>query len=73
VWLDAEIDRKNRLSHRSYDTGISHMLDGKIQSKSLSNPEVRNCIASIGLCLNDMIFVFSMCLGKSFVETSTSE
>ncbi|OQS01080.1 hypothetical protein ACHHYP_01848, partial [Achlya hypogyna] len=37
--IDAETHRKNRLSHHSYDPGMSHYLDGKTPVKYLTKPE----------------------------------
>ncbi|RQM29519.1 hypothetical protein B5M09_010337 [Aphanomyces astaci] len=38
--IDAETHRKNRLSNRSYDTGVSHVLEGSESAKFLAKPEV---------------------------------
>ncbi|OQS05475.1 hypothetical protein THRCLA_02395 [Thraustotheca clavata] len=37
--IDAETFRKNRLSHRSYDAGIAHVISGKHPVKYLTKPE----------------------------------
>ncbi|ETW01997.1 hypothetical protein H310_06515 [Aphanomyces invadans] len=37
--IDAETHRKNRLSNRSYDAGVSHVLEGSEKTKLLATPE----------------------------------
>ncbi|KAH9162578.1 hypothetical protein LEN26_000906 [Aphanomyces euteiches] len=52
--IDAETHRKNRLSHRSYDPGFMHILDGKEQAKLLAKPEAEALAKH--LVLNDTVF-----------------
>ncbi|EQC36145.1 hypothetical protein SDRG_06261 [Saprolegnia diclina VS20] len=52
--IDPETHRKNRLSHRSYDPGMSHLLEGKQEVKYLARPEAEALAKH--LVANDPVF-----------------
>ncbi|KAF0694988.1 Aste57867_14157 [Aphanomyces stellatus] len=69
--IDAETNRKNRLSHRSYDTGVLHVLDGTSPAKLLAKPEAEALAKH--LVVNEPIFSTVDAHGDKLTEARVAD